>query len=356
MKLITKFPFYACIVLLLGACGPSKPEMVDELFIPYTGNDVPGASILIIKDGSKILLKAYGMVDLEHKIPAQPNTNYRLASVTKQFTAMSIMMLVEQGRLKYDATLSELFPGFPSYGKNITIRHLLTHTAGLLDYEGFVPDSSAYQVLDRDVLEIIKKADSTYFEAGTSYRYSNTGYALLALIVEKVSGKMFDQFLKEHIFEPLGMKSTVAHLKDKADVIDRAYGYSLIGPTFKSTDQSPWSAVLGDGGIYSSVEDLYKWDQALYTEKLVSSRTLSQAFTPNVLLNGKQTDYGFGWRIDTLQGHRRVHHTGSTRGFATIIQRYTDDTFSIIILTNRSEPALNELADRIAEIYLHPAD
>jgi len=342
------------ISLLLFAlmCAVNKDAKVSRLFKPYTGDDKPGAALMIIQYGKPIVTRTFGMAHVQKQIPVEPETNFRLASFTKQFTAMCIMMLAEQGKLSYDQTLQDIFPEFPPYGKKITIRHLLHHTSGLIDYESLIPDTATVQVLDRDVLDMMMQQDSTYFPPGSQFRYSNTGYAVLAMIVEKISGQSFARFLKEHIFDPLGMSNTVAYEKGISTVKHRAYGYALENGKLVFKDQSLTSAVLGDGGIYSSVEDLFKWNQALYTNKLVSFETLEQAFTPGKLNDGTELDYGFGWRIDKYHGLRRMHHTGQTCGFTTIIQRYPERYFSIIILTNRNEPTLMKLANQLADLYL----
>lgn len=356
MKRKSKISITVLLILFafLFACTPNKLATVDKLFKPYTG-EVPGASMMIIKDGQPFMVKSFGFAEVEKNIPVEPANNFRLASFTKQFTAMCIMQLAEKGKLNYEQKLTDIFPGFPEYGKNITIRNILNHTSGLIDYEPLIPDTATIQVLDSDVLEMMKAQDSTYFEPGTEYRYSNSGYAVLAMIIEKISGKSFAQYLKENIFDPLGMTNTVAYEKGISTVPSRAFGYAEENGVMGPKDQSLTSAVLGDGGIYSSVNDLIKWDQALYTDKLVSFGSLEQAFTPGSLKNGAKLDYGFGWRIDEYKGHRRIHHTGSTCGFATIIQRFPDDAFTIIILTNRAEPPLTDIANTLVDMYLiHP--
>jgi CubicO group peptidase (beta-lactamase class C family) len=329
---------------------------IDTLMHEFDGPDHPGASVMVIQDGRILLTKAYGMAVLEERIPATPATNYRLGSVTKQFTAMSILILKERGELSLENTLSDFFPKFPAYGKTITVRQLLHHTSGLIAYEDVMPETTTVQVHDRDVLAMMKTQDSTYFPPGTEYRYSNTGYSLLAQIVERVSEIPFAGFLDENIFRPLGMNATVAYEKGISTVARRAYGYtrrdSTKPPGFDRTDQSSTSAVLGDGGIYSSVEDLFKWDQALFTDKLISAKTLNEAFTPDVLPDGKNTGYGFGWRIDEYRGLRRIHHGGSTMGFRIEILRFPEKRFSVILLVNRSDADLGALALRISDMVL----
>ncbi len=342
-----------CILMVLVIFGCKIPDQakVDRIFENYTG-DVPGAAVMVIKDGKPIFSKAYGLADLEKKTEVQTQTNFRLASVTKQFTAMCVMKLVENGKLNYSTSLADLIPGFPDYGKNITIQNLLQHTSGLIAYESLIPDSATIQVSDKDVLNIMKTQDSTYFPPGSNYRYSNSGYAVLANIIESSSGQTFAEFLAENIFNSLGMVNSVAFKKNVSTVKHRAFGYANTDSGFVFKDQSLTSAVLGDGGIYTSIEDLYKWDQALYTDKLVKNETLAQAFEPGVLSNGVAFDYGFGWRIDEYKGLFRIHHTGSTSGFRNVIQRYPDEKFTVIILTNRAEPDVENLAEMLTDLFL----
>jgi CubicO group peptidase (beta-lactamase class C family) len=293
---------------------------------------------------------------LEERIPATTATNYRLASVTKQFTAMAVLMLMERKKLFLENTLADFFPDFPAYGKGITVHQMLQHTSGLIAYEDLMPETTTVQVHDCDVLAMMKTQDSTYFPPGTQYRYSNSAFVLLSQIVERVSGISFAAFLKENIFHPLGMDATLAYENGVSTVSHRAYGYSSRDstqpPGFDRTDQSSTSATLGDGGIYSSVEDLFKWDQALYTDKLLRPETLNEVFTPNVLPDGKNTGYGFGWYIDQYRGLRRIRHGGTTMGFRTEILRFPEQRFSVIILASRGEANPEALALRIACIVL----
>ena len=335
-----------CLMMFLLACSSNPEKTVDELFAPYRGDDKPGAAVLVISEGKPLLTRCYGMADIEKGIPVTPATNFRLASVSKQFTAAAIQLLVEEDKLDYDTTLRQIFPDFPDYAKSITIRNILQHTSGLIAYEDLIPDSATVPVKDRDVLEMMKTQDSTYFTPGSAYRYSNTGYAVLAMVVEKLSGQSFAEFLHDRIFQPLGMDSTVAFEKGISEVPQRAYGYAVHADSIEFSDQSMTSSVLGDGGIYSSLNDLFRWDQALYSEKLLSAASRKLAVTPNL------ETYGFGWRIDEYRGHRREHHTGSTCGFRTVIQRYPQDHFTVIILTNRRDPDVADLAERLTDIFL----
>jgi CubicO group peptidase (beta-lactamase class C family) len=334
----------------LAAADFSGP--IDALFKDYNQPGVPGASVIVIRDAKVVYKHAYGLADVEVKTAATPKTNYRLASCTKQFTAMCIMMLAERHKLNLDDRLTRFFPDYPAYGKDITVRQILTHTSGLRAYEELMPKDQTAQLHDIDVLNLLKQATDTYFPPGQEYRYSNTGYAHLALIVEKASGMSFAAFLKKNIFGPLKMHETVAFEEGKSTVRNRAFGYTKKGDAFERTDQSPTSAVLGDGGIYSSVEDLMLWDQALYTTKLVSDDMLHQAWTPSILSSGKQSNYGFGWELGEMHGIKTVRHGGSTIGFRTAILRIPEKKFTVIVLANRSEAKPVSLADAIAELIL----
>jgi len=328
--------------------------MIDHIFREYDGADIPGASVIVIKDGKVLFQKAYGLANLEEKTPSTVRTNYRLASLTKQFTAMGVMILAGRRRLSLTNSLSDFFPDFPAYGKHINLRHLLTHTSGLIAYEDLIPIGTPVPLKDRDVLLLLEGQDHTLFTPGTRFRYSNSGYALLALIIEAVSGISFAEFLKRNIFDPLGMSGTVAYEKGISTVRHRAYGYTRRGKLFERTDQSLTSSVLGDGGIYSSVEDLYKWDQALYSTRLVSARTLTAVFTPGVATSEAGTGYGYGWFIGQRKNWRTVWHYGETIGFSTAIERIPEQRLSVIVLVNRSEANPTEIAREITDLYLLP--
>ena len=342
--------------LCLASCAPHAQRdlfsnSIDQLFSEYASPTRPGASVAVVRDGRVFYSKAYGMADLETHTLATTHTNYRLASVTKQFTAMAVLMLVQSGKLSLDARLTEVLPGAPTYMQNVKIRHLLNHTSGIVDYEDLIPESQSVQVLDKDVLFLLRSIDSVHFPPGAKFKYSNSGYSLLALVVESISGQSFAALLKK-IFDPLGMNHTLAYQQGISTVDNRAYGYSCTDSGFVRTDQSVTSAVLGDGGIYSSVDDLFKWDQALYSEPLVRSSLYEEAITPAKLTDGSRTTYGFGWFIEPYKKGVRFFHSGSTRGFRNAILRMPDQQCTVIILTNRNEGEPIELARKIADIIL----
>ena len=343
----------ACATASKARVTADDLQFVDSLFTAYTGTTVPGASVVVISDGRVTVRRAYGMADLERRVAATPETDYRLASVSKQFTAMAVMLLVKDGKVRYDQAVREFLPELPAAARAVTVRHLLNHTSGLWDYEDLIPDSRTAQLDGRDVLALVVSKDSLYFPAGSQYRYSNSGYVLLGLIVERVSGMTFPEFLQTRIFRPLGMGASVAHVEGSDTVPRRAYGYSPRGGTFVPTDQSVTSATLGDGGIYTNVDDMVHWDRALYGDTaLVDAAALELATTPPQLPGGADTQYGFGWFVDHYRGEKRWRHTGETSGFRNAIQRYPDRRVTIVILTNRSSGEPEAIAERIADRLL----
>ena len=325
---------------------------VDQLMSRYDGT-VPGASLLIVRDGKPLVRRSYGFANLEEKIPATPATNYRLASVTKQFTAACILLLAEDGKLGLDDSLEHWLPSLPEVAERMTLRHLLTHTSGLIDYEDVIPDALTGQLHDADVLAILEGQNRSYFPPGTAYRYSNSGYALLALIVGKASGQDFPTFLKERIFTPLGMTSTVAHQEGISTVAHRAFGYSEADGRWVRTDQSQTSAVLGDGGIYSSIDDLAKWDAALYDDRLLSTESRRLAFTPVTDTDDPSVRYAMGWRITEEQiGGTTQWHSGETIGFRNVIIRHPGQHLTVVLLTNRDDPEPYRTARTLAQLFL----
>lgn len=330
-----------------GAHAATREETIDAWMRDYTGQ-VPGASVLVLEGGDAVFQRSYGLADLEAGVTSSPTTNYRLASVSKQFTAASVLLLVEDGVLTLDDRVRRWLPTLPVAAEGITLRHLLSHTSGLVDYEDLLPPDQAHQIHDADVLRLLEREERLYFPAGSDYRYSNSGYALLALVVERASGQRFAAFLQARIFSPLGMTATLAREDEGPPVTDRAFGYTRVGDRWERTDQSTTSAVLGDGGIYSSITDLAKWDAAWYDDRLLSapSRALAvQASTatpePDV------AHYGFGWR---LQG-RMQWHSGESIGFRNVLLRFPAQRLTIIVLSNRDAPEPYGLARRIAALW-----
>ncbi len=356
----------------------AQAAKVDALFSSIKP-DSPGAAVLVLKDGQAVYQRGFGVTDLRTHHIIDEHTNFRLASLTKQFTAMAIMLLVHDGKLRYEQTLTQIFPDFPAYGKNITLREILNHTSGLLDYEdlmakqygapdrervarapspAFPPDDQIPQIHDAGVLALMEKASTTKFPPGSKWEYSNSGYCVLAMVVEKASGKGFAEFLSERIFAPLKMTHSLAYENGKSKVANRAYGHTPQGNAFRETDQSSTSATLGDGGVYTSLADLARWDDALQRHTLLSEAEMQPALTPvhptaaPAEENGHPVSYGFGWFLDPYHGHQRMWHYGETIGFRTSIQRFPKDHLTVIVLCNRADLSAIDLALKAADLYL----
>jgi CubicO group peptidase (beta-lactamase class C family) len=361
-----------------GSDVSASNKQIDALLSAATKPDEPGLAAIVKKDGHVIFEQGYGVRKLGTTEKIDAETNFRLASVTKEFTAMAIMLLVKDGKVRYDERLTEIFPEFPAYGKNITVRNLLTHTAGLPDYEELMDReektngprwSAEHQIQDDEVLALLEKQTEGKFAPGTSWTYSNSGYVVLGLMVAKASGMPYRDFLQKRIFDPVGMQHSVVYQKGKNEISQRANGTSKDGGKLVETDQSSTSATLGDGGVYSNLRDMAKWDEALQKHTLLSEAEMAPALTPakladgsethwprkhddNNLAPGKPVSYGFGWFLDPLNGHPRMWHPGGTMGFRTVIQRFTKDGLTIVILANRADFDPDELSEKIAGLIL----
>jgi CubicO group peptidase (beta-lactamase class C family) len=357
MNVLVRINLSVALLLLSVASAQVSPTQIDAIFTSLKSSNSPGAAVLVIQNGKPIFRRGYGVTDLRTRRPIDEKTNFRLASFTKQFTATCIMLLVHDGKLHYDDHLTDIFPDFPAYGRSITIRNLLNHTAGLPDYEDILtqqypntPDDKIPQIHDAGVLKLLEQQSAGLFPAGSKWQYSNSGYVVLAMIVEKVSGKPFGQFLQERIFAPLHMNHTLAYEKGKNEIPHRAYGHTKDKDSWHETDQSSTSATLGDGGIYSSIDDLAKWDRALREHTLLSESEMQPSVTkfPDSLT----VNYGFGWFLDPYKSHKRIWHDGESIGFKTTIQRFPDDSLTVIVLANRTDINPEELALKVADLYL----
>ena len=373
------------LFLLATAVQPAWPQsqdaregQLDALFRQITSPDEPGCAALVKYHGTILLEKGFGVRELRSHAKIDPRTNFRLASVTKQFTAMAVMLLVHDGKLHYDERLTDIFPEFPAYGKPITVRHLLTHTSGLPDYEELMEKeekakgpiwSVEHQIQDAEVLSLLEHETSGKFAPGTSWAYSNSAYVVLGLIIAKAAGMPYRDFLQKRIFLPAGMNHSIVYQKGINEVADRAFGHSNKGDKFVETDQSHTSATLGDGAVYSNLEDLQKWDNALANHLLLSEKEMAPTLTPVKLADGSPThwpktptednpaggkpvSYGFGWFLDSWEGHPRMRHSGGTMGFRTEIERFTADGLTIVILCNRLDLEPGTLAEQAAALVL----
>ncbi len=344
-------------ILLIGfnTKGQSKKAIakaIDSIMSEYSIGNEPGASVLVMKKNKVVFKKGYGIANINSQEAIQPSTNFRLASITKQFTAMSILLLEKRGKLSLNDSLQKYFTSFPDYGKNITIKDLLTHTSGLIDYEDLMPANQIEQLHDTNCIQLMYMTDSLYFPSGTKYKYSNTGYSILSLIVEQVAGIPFAQFLRENIFNKIGMKTSVAFEEGKSKVANRAYGHSNVNGIWTQTDQSLTSAVLGDGGIYTNVEEYAKWIKAIWSYKLISPTMQNRAWSKTTLNNGTIVDYGYGWHVEDFLNITHPYHDGSSIGFRNSAGLFPNQKLMIIVLTNRNEHDPIQEVHKIASLFI----
>lgn len=291
-------------------------------------NGLFNGTLLVSQENKVIYKKAFGYADFDKKEPLIPESSFYLASVSKQFTSMAVMILAERGELSYENKLSDYFPDFPEYADDVTIRHMMTHTSGIPDHYRL----NAYKVglNNDDVYELLIKQDALDFEPGSRFSYSNGGYVMLAMIVEKVSGKPLHEFMKSNVFKPLGMKNTLVYDQSEPSIAHRAIGYNKSGGL---DDYEIFTT--GAGGIYSNVGDLFKWEQALHKNKLVPKERLVEAYQPYVLSSGDTSFYGFGWTINPKENW--VGHSGGLAGFRTYLRRYPKKGDAFMMLTNNGD-------------------
>jgi len=356
-KLNQKFLFSLFATLIFFSSWASAQTILekklDQLMKKQISAAGPGAAVFVMK-GNEVLFKgAFGLADIENQRKASAKTNFRLASVSKIFTATAILMLVEKGQLQLKTPLTEIFPNFPEYGKNIKVSHLLSHTSGIKEYfklPGVLRESEGGRLNDANVLSLMMNQAGPNFKPGSSFKYTNSGYAILAEIVAKVSGKSYARFLHENIFKPAGMQSSFAYERNLRSVPSQAFGYLSHAARFIKAENPTFSHVLGDGGIYSSLDDLIAWSKALNQNKLISSQSLELAAAPTKLSGGGSVNYGLGWRLGSYRGLRWIYHTGTSQGFRNIFVRIPSRGLTLGVLTNLRSRQPQDLAQKIFDI------
>lgn len=306
---------------------------------------IPGVALLVRRDGQVVKSKGYGLANIEHNVPVTPRTVFQSGSMGKQFTSMAVMMLAEEGRLRIDDPVSKYLQA-PGSWDGITLRHMLTHTSGLGDYPEEFDMRRDYT---EDELFRMVKASKLNFKPSEKYAYSNLAYLTLGIVIRKVSGKFYGDFLQERVFQPLGMTST--RIISEHDIVpNRAAGYVLRDGRLKNQSWvSPSLNTTADGALYFTIEDLAKWDAALDARKLISEEGYRQMWTSAKLNNGKPADYGFGWRVAaTRTGQPVIGHGGAWQGFSTVISRYPAQKLSVVALANRAGADVSYIASRVA--------
>jgi len=345
-----------CLTFLFAICVARAQSAANDAVGEYVKAEmerqhVPGLSLLVVQHGKIVRAEGFGLANLELQVPVKAETVFQSGSVGKQFTATAVMMLVEAGKIGLDDPLTKYFAGAPTTWKDVTVRELLSHTAGFGDYPKNFDLRKDWT--EDEELKLIESIPLAY-PPGTKWEYSNFGYVTLGILIHRVTGEFYGDFLQQRIFQRLGMTST--RIISEADIIpNRAAGYRLVKGELKNQEWvAPVVNTTADGSLYFTILDLAKWDAALYSERLLKRSSLDLMWTPVKLKNGQANsgNYGFGWFIDQRDGHRCIHHDGSWQGFETAIDRYVDDELTVVALSNLADAEPGKITRHVAEMYL----
>ena len=347
------------LILVLGLllstfrapASPPADEVSRIVRAEMENQHIPGLALLVTRNGVPVRSKGFGLANVELNVPVKPETIFQSGSIGKQFTAAAVLMLADAGKIGLGDPLSKYFAAGPGWWNQVTIRELLSDTAGFADYPKDFDLRKDYS--EEELLKIVEAIPPAY-PPGTHWTYSNMGYVTLGILIHKVSGQYFGDFLQERVFKPLGMSAT--RIISEADIIpNRAAGYVLKNGQVKNQEWvSPSANSTADGSLYFTILDLAKWDAALYTEKVLKDSSKREMWTVAALNDGKpnRAQYGFGWFVESQNGHRVVQHDGRWQGFSTQISRYVDDGLTVAVLANQGNCDPHLIADEVAGIYL----
>ncbi|WP_224484512.1 serine hydrolase domain-containing protein [Robertkochia aurantiaca] len=356
------FNIFIIISLLLTfatAAGQSgKLSAIDPIFDEWNHTDTPGGAVGIVQNGELIFAKGYGMADLEHDVKITSSSVFYIGSVSKQFVTFCILLLEEQGKLDLDVPIQRYLPDFPEYDAELTLRHFIHHTSGVRDYLTLMNlQGKSYldEVDEEEVYELIKRQKELNFTPGEKYLYSNSCYFMLAMVVEKVSGEPIREFADKHVFKPLGMKNTQFYDDNTKLIKNRVFSYRFQGPGKGYANTIMRFDLVGSGGVYSTVEDLFLWEQNFYQNKLGkgTQAIIERMHEEGLLNNGKSSGYAFGLVNGDHKGLKTVSHSGSLAGYRANLLRFPEERFSVIILSNRSDSDPSRKAYQVADFMLH---
>jgi len=332
----------------------ATPEaQVDEIFSAYDHTWAPGCTVGVIRDGEFVLRRGYGMANLEYGVALSPQSVFRIGSTSKQFTAAAILLLAQEGKLSLDDDVRDYLPELNDFGVPVTIRHLIHHTSGYRDYLTLADltglrDDDYYT--NADLLAMLSRQRELNFNPGAEHLYSNSGYWLLSQVVERASGKSLKEYAAEEMFAPLGMSATHFHDDHTEIVPQRASGYAPDGDDFSiSMTTLP---MIGDGGVFTTVDDLLRWDQNFYDSSVGGPEFVEQMLRTGILNDGEELTYASGLGVDTYRGLKMVSHAGGFVGFRAEMIRFPDERLSVICLCNRADANPSQLSRRVAEVYL----
>jgi D-alanyl-D-alanine carboxypeptidase len=347
MKALSRFSLWIALVLI--STQLARADKVDKYVrAQMQEHMIPGVALKIVRDGKVVKTGVYGLANVELNVPVKPETVFEIGSITKQFTAAGILMLAQEGKLSVDDKISKYLKDTPESWRDVTIRHLLTHTSGIKSYTGLDGFQVWRHLTQAQFIKAIGK-EPMQFQPGESWVYCNTGFNLLGNIIENVSGHDYWEFMGQRIFQPLEMRLTTNRLFSLV-IPNRAAGYEQTNHVWLNRD-TDLTQVFAAGAIASTVGDLVKWNASLDGDRLLTAASKEQMWTPVRLNNGTTRKYGFGWNVDTVERHRNIGHGGSTSGFSASIQRFPDDKLAVIILTNTDEQIATTLAKKLATFY-----
>jgi CubicO group peptidase (beta-lactamase class C family) len=343
---------HVCFILLLVAVVSSPidhpaaveptdtplAKRIDAFLSPYYSADEPGISVIATRNGEIIFRKGYGSANIELGVPIEPHMVFRIASITKEFTAVLIMQLVEQGKISLDDDITKYLPDYPTQGHTVTIAHLLSHTSGIIHFTQLqaFQDNIRQDHTPQEVIDVFKN-EPFQFEPGERYSYSNSGYILLGVILEKVEGKSYEQLLRDNIFDPLGMNSAGRGGNDKI-IPGRVNGYTRLDGVLVNDAIVTMTAAFSAGSLVMSIDDLAKWDEALYTNQLLNDASKELMWTPYILNDGKEIGYGLGWKLRSFLDNRIISHSGSIDGFTSQAYRVPDSHVFVAVFANSDAP------------------
>ncbi len=353
IHLVLVFLFIGALTLKSQITADQR-DAVDQIFQANNHTDGPGCAVAIIRGGEIIFKKGYGMADLEHRIAIHPATVFYAGSISKQFVTSAAILLAERGKLDLDAKIQEYLPDANTHDQDITVQHLIYHTSGIKDYFGVLEKEGLQylnQISPQKVYELVNRQESLDFLPGEKYQYSNSGYLLLGLIIEKVSGVSLAKFIEKEIFVPLGMRNSI-FLDDCREIVpNRAWGYNKnISGQYENMIMR--FDLVGSGGMYTTVSDLALWDANFYNSRIGSDQFLNTLLTTGKLNNGSDTKYAFALRKDSFRGLPVIGHSGSLGGYRAQFMQFPEQKFSIIILSNYAKCKPGELAHSVANVFL----
>jgi CubicO group peptidase (beta-lactamase class C family) len=349
-SLILCFILFMPLATLAADLASRTDSLLSSLYRP----GLPGAVIGIVKNGTVVFKRGYGIADMTTKAPITSSTNFNICSMTKQFTAYAILTLEREGRLSLNDPLIRFFPGFvPRIAGMVTVRHLLTHSSGIVEHYDHVDRSRYTAFWDKDVLTALRDVDTLNFAPGSRYRYSNAAFCLLSLIIEQVSGDTYPEYLRKHVLTPVGMLRSKV-IQPGFTIDERAYGYDCDNDTIRLADakESLFFSTMGDGGLYTSMDDYLRWIAAIYDGTVLDPALTGNARSPQFPIDtARGLSYGFGWFVGGSGPAQVIYHTGSNGGFRTIVFTKPSEKYALIIFSNRTGIDLEDLSREINRIY-----